>query len=194
MSDLEKKVLTAGGLGSPSDGGFWLVPETFVRELQRNLVESQPDAVGRPGDAGRRQSRQAAEADLQPVRRLGCRDRRARPQRAGVWPAGGRRSSRREFLPRSPINCSRTAPSTWPPSWPGTSPRSSPGSKVLRSSTVTARRSPKAFWCLQTSPPSPAARRWMLTTLSTSSTVSRRFTPAEAPGCCGARRSAASAS
>ena len=42
MSDLEKKVLTAGGLGSPSDGGFWLVPETFVRELQRNLVEISP--------------------------------------------------------------------------------------------------------------------------------------------------------
>jgi HK97 family phage major capsid protein len=41
MSDLERKVLIAG-VNSPNDGGYWTVPETFVRELQKNLVEFSP--------------------------------------------------------------------------------------------------------------------------------------------------------
>jgi HK97 family phage major capsid protein len=41
ISDLEKKILSTIS-GSPSLGGWNLVPETFLRELQRNLVEFSP--------------------------------------------------------------------------------------------------------------------------------------------------------
>jgi len=42
MSELERKVLTAGGVASPTDSGYQLVPETFLREMQKNLVEVSP--------------------------------------------------------------------------------------------------------------------------------------------------------
>jgi HK97 family phage major capsid protein len=41
MPDLERKVLSTI-VGSPDDGGHWTVPETFNRELIRNLVEVSP--------------------------------------------------------------------------------------------------------------------------------------------------------
>jgi HK97 family phage major capsid protein/HK97 family phage prohead protease len=41
LDDLEKKVLSTIA-GSPSFGGWNLVPETFLRELMRNLVEINP--------------------------------------------------------------------------------------------------------------------------------------------------------
>ena len=42
LNDIEKKVLTAGGFGSPEPSGWQLVPETFLREIIRNLVELSP--------------------------------------------------------------------------------------------------------------------------------------------------------
>ena len=91
LSDLERKVLTAGGVGSPSDGGGWqLVPETFLRELMRNLVEISPMRSIARVQTGRRHARPAAEADRQLDRRLGCRDRRAR--RSASRPTPSRRS------------------------------------------------------------------------------------------------------
>jgi HK97 family phage major capsid protein/HK97 family phage prohead protease len=42
MSDLERKILTASTIGSPSADGFTLVPETFLVELMRDLVEFSP--------------------------------------------------------------------------------------------------------------------------------------------------------
>jgi HK97 family phage major capsid protein len=41
LDDLEKKILSTIA-GSPTFGGWNLVPETFLRELQRNLVEFSP--------------------------------------------------------------------------------------------------------------------------------------------------------
>jgi HK97 family phage major capsid protein/HK97 family phage prohead protease len=41
MPELERKVLTTM-LGSPADGGYWTVPEVFVAEMMRNLVEFSP--------------------------------------------------------------------------------------------------------------------------------------------------------
>jgi HK97 family phage major capsid protein len=41
MGDVEQKTLSTI-VGSPDDGGFWTVPETFLRELQRNLVLMSP--------------------------------------------------------------------------------------------------------------------------------------------------------
>jgi HK97 family phage major capsid protein/HK97 family phage prohead protease len=42
LGDIEKKVLTASPAGSPSADGFTLVPQYFVNELMRNLVEINP--------------------------------------------------------------------------------------------------------------------------------------------------------
>jgi HK97 family phage major capsid protein len=42
LGDLERKVLMAAPGGSPSADGFTLVPQFFVAELMRNLVEINP--------------------------------------------------------------------------------------------------------------------------------------------------------
>jgi HK97 family phage major capsid protein/HK97 family phage prohead protease len=42
LGDIEKKVLAAGTGGSPSTDGWQLVPEVFLAELQKNLVEISP--------------------------------------------------------------------------------------------------------------------------------------------------------
>jgi HK97 family phage major capsid protein/HK97 family phage prohead protease len=42
LGDLEKKVFLSTIAGSPTAGGWNLVPQTFLQELQRNLVEFSP--------------------------------------------------------------------------------------------------------------------------------------------------------
>jgi HK97 family phage major capsid protein/HK97 family phage prohead protease len=42
IGEIERKVLSAGVLGSPSADGSTLVPQTFLNELMRNLVEISP--------------------------------------------------------------------------------------------------------------------------------------------------------
>jgi predicted phage gp36 major capsid-like protein len=42
LGDIERKVLQAGTGGSPDPQGWQTIPETFLRELQRNLVEFSP--------------------------------------------------------------------------------------------------------------------------------------------------------
>jgi HK97 family phage major capsid protein len=42
LTDLERKTLAAGTAGSPTTQGWQLVPEIFLAELQKNLVEFSP--------------------------------------------------------------------------------------------------------------------------------------------------------
>jgi HK97 family phage major capsid protein/HK97 family phage prohead protease len=42
IADMERKVLSAGVLGSPSADGFALVPQTFLQEILKNLVLLSP--------------------------------------------------------------------------------------------------------------------------------------------------------
>jgi HK97 family phage prohead protease len=81
LNDLEKKVLSTIA-GSPTFGGWNLVPELFLTELNAEPCRVHADAAGRAGAAGERQPGAPAEAHGEPDRGMGGRDGRARGERA----------------------------------------------------------------------------------------------------------------